>query len=168
MVDVSVHQTSENAVNPLDIIEEIVTANEWPCERAADEELVAQIPGRWCDYRVYFAWNEDMSALHFSCALDLRLPKHRRGVVTELLALANERLWLGHFDLSGEDGLPTFRHAVPLRGARGATVEQIEDLVDVALTECERFYPAFQYVVWGGKDPAEAVAAACMEPMGEA
>jgi hypothetical protein len=168
MADVSVHQTSEKAVNPLDIIEEIVTSNEWPFERAADDELVAQVPGRWCDYRAFFAWNEDMSALHFACGLDLRLPRHRRGVVMELLALINERLWLGHFELSGEENLPTFRHAVPLRGARGATVEQIEDIVDVALTECERFYPAFQYVVWGGKDPAEAVAAACLEPMGEA
>ena len=54
MADVSV-QTSESAANPLDIIEEIVTANEWPFDRAAEEELVAQVPGKWCDYRIYFA-----------------------------------------------------------------------------------------------------------------
>ncbi|MBI3451946.1 MAG: YbjN domain-containing protein [Rhodospirillales bacterium] len=167
MPDVSV-STHQPIPNPLDLIEEIVSANEWPFDRANDDELVAEVPGRWGDYRVYFAWSGDMSALHFSCALDLKVPRHRRGVVNELLALTNERLWLGHFDLSSDEGLPTFRHAVPLRGARGISVEQLEDLVDVALSECERFYPAFQYVVWGGKDPAEAVTAACLDPAGEA
>ncbi len=158
----------ESSVNPLDLVEEIISANEWPCDRAGDDDLVAQITGRWGDYRLHFSWSEDMSALHFSCALDLKVPKHRRTPVNELLALANERLWLGHFEVSSDEGLPVFRHAVPLRGARGASVEQLEDLVDVALNECERFYPAFQYVVWGGKSAAEAVTAACLDPIGEA
>ena len=49
-----------------------------------------------------------------------------------------------------------------------ALFEQVEDMIEVALTECERFFPAFQYVIWGGKDPTEAVAAACIDPVGEA
>jgi len=57
---------------------------------------------------------------------------------------------------------------VLLRGALGASVEQIEDLVDIALTECERFYPAFQLVVWGGKGPGDAITAAMIDPVGEA
>lgn len=154
--------------NPLDLVEEIASANEWPFDRTSDEELIAQIAGRWGEYRLYFAWSEDMSALQFSCALDVRVPKHRRNVVTTFLALANERLWLGHFDLSSEDDLPMFRHTVPLRGVRHASVEQVEDLVDAALSECDRFYPAFHYVIWGGKDPGEAVTAACLDPVGEA
>ena len=165
---IALEPAQDSIAHPLDVLEELVASNDWPFDRPSEDELVAEIQGRWCDYRAFFAWSEDMSALHFACGLDLRLPRHRRGVVMELLALINERLWLGHFDLSGDEYLPTFRHAIPLRGARGATVEQVEDVVDVALVECERFYPAFQYVVWGGKDPAEAVAAACLEPMGEA
>ena len=42
------------------------------------------------------------------------------------------------------------------------------DLVDIALSECERFYPAFQFVVWGGKSPAQAIASAMIDPVGEA
>jgi hypothetical protein len=41
-------------------------------------------------------------------------------------------------------------------------------MVDIALTECERFYPAFQFVTWGGKSPEEAMAAALVETVGEA
>jgi hypothetical protein len=41
-------------------------------------------------------------------------------------------------------------------------------MVDIAITECERFFPAFQFVLWGGKKPAEALAAAMLECAGEA
>ena len=57
---------------------------------------------------------------------------------------------------------------MPLRGAQGLSVGQMEDLVDNALFECERFYPAFQYVLWGGKSAGEAVSAAMIETVGEA
>jgi hypothetical protein len=161
-------ETSTFAANPIDLVEEIVQANEWAHDRASDEEMVVEIAGRWCDYRLLFIWQREVSALHFSCAFEMKVPKPRRGAVFELLAVVNERLWLGHFDLSPRESSPSFRQGVLLRGASGACVEQIEDLVDIAVSECERFYPAFQLVVWGGKAAEEALAAAMIDPMGEA
>jgi hypothetical protein len=154
--------------NPIDLVEEIVNANEWAHDRASEEELVVEISGRWCDYRLYFVWQEEICAMHFSCGFDMKVPKGRRAAVYELLALANEKQWLGHFDLSTEDNSPSFRHALLLRGVGAGSAEQIEDLVDIALSECERFYPAFQLVVWGGKTPVQAIAAAMIDPVGEA
>jgi hypothetical protein len=61
-----------------------------------------------------------------------------------------------------------FRHTTLLRGAQAASQEQLEDLVDIALTECERFYPAFQFILWGGKSASEAVSAAILDTVGEA
>lgn len=161
-------QSPEPPVNPLDIVEEIVAANEWPFDRASEDELVVEITGRWCDYRLYFMWRDDVSALHFTCAFDARVPATRRREIHDLLAMANEKLWIGHFDISSEEGMPMYRHTVPLRGVRGASVEQLEDLVDAAFTECERFFPAFQMVIWGGKPASEAMAAALFETVGEA
>ena len=161
-------ETSTSAANPIDLVEEIVQANEWAHDRASDEEMVVEIAGRWCDYRLLFIWQREVSALHFSCGFEMKVPKPRRGAVFELLAVVNERLWLGHFDLAPRDHSPSFRQGVLLRGAIGACVEQLEDLVDIAVTECERFYPAFQLVVWGGKAAEEALAAAMIDPLGEA
>ena len=96
----------ETVHNPVDLIEEIATANEWPFERGGDDELVAQLHGRWDEYRVHFAWNGEISALQFTCALDFKVPQHRRSSVLELVALANERMWLGHFDLTNFMGIP--------------------------------------------------------------
>ncbi|MBV9862535.1 MAG: YbjN domain-containing protein [Alphaproteobacteria bacterium] len=168
MTPVSAAEVETRAANPIDLVEEIVIANDWAHDRASDEEMIVEIGGRWCDYRLFFVWQEEISALHFSCSFDMKVPKGRRPAVYELLALANERMWLGHFDVSVEDNSPAFRHAVLLRGALGASVEQVEDLVDIALSECERFYPAFQLVIWGGKVPDEAITMAMIDPVGEA
>ena len=167
-MSVNVAESVNPPSNPLDVVEEIVGANEWAFDRANDDELVVEITGRHCDYRLFFIWRQDLSALHFTCVFDARVASPRRGEVHELLALVNEKLWLGHFDLCQEDGVPMFRHTILLRGARGASVEQLEDLVDVALNECERFYPAFQFVVWGGKRAGDALSAAMFDTVGEA
>ena len=161
-------ETAVVAANPIDLVEEIVQANEWAHDRASDEEMAVEIAGRWCDYRLFFVWQREVSALHFTCAFEMKVPKARRAAVFELLAVVNERMWLGHFDVTADTQSPCFRHGVLLRGASGACVEQIEDLVDIAVSECERFFPAFQLVVWGGKPAEEAIAAAMIDPMGEA
>lgn len=161
-------ETKAASANPIDLVEEIVQANEWPHDRSSDEEMVVEISGRWCDYRLLFVWQREMSALHYSCGFEMKVPRTRRGPIYELLAAVNERLWLGHFDLADGDDSPSFRQGVLLRGVFGASVEQIEDLVDISISECERFFPAFQLVVWGGKSAKEAIAAAMIDPVGEA
>ncbi len=156
------------AANPLDTVEQVILANDWAFDRRADDELSVQVPGQWCDYSLFFAWCEEVSALHFTCAFDMRIPNGRRREVHDLLALLNEKLWLGHFGIWDDEGLPMFRHALLLRGAPGASLGQLEDLVDIAVSECERFYPVFQYVVWAGKTPDEALQSAMIETLGEA
>ncbi len=158
----------EKATNPLDVLEQIVAANEWAFERRSDGEMAAEAPGKWCDYGLYFSWSPEISAMHFSCAFDMKVPPEGRAKLFELLAMANEKLWLGHFGLESEDGVPVFRHSVLLRGAPGASAESLEDMVDIAITECERFFPAFQFVLWGGKAPADALQAAMLDCVGEA
>lgn len=164
----SVEFTEESGANPLDLVEQFVTANDWPFDRRNDEEMAVEVPGRWCDYSLYFAWREDFGAMHFTCAFDMKVQEAKRTQIYELLAMVNEKMWLGHFGLWADQNVPMFRHSVLLRGANNASLEQIEDLVDIALTECERFYPAFQFVIWGGKTATEAVAAALLDTVGEA
>ena len=158
----------DRSSNPLDILEQIIAANEWAFERRSDGEMAAEAPGKWCDYGLHFSWSHEISAMAFTCAFDMKVPADRREKLYELLALANDRLWIGHFGIELEDGVPVFRHSVLLRGAPSASAESLEDMVDIALTECERFFPAFQFVLWGGKPPAEALSAAMLDCVGEA
>jgi hypothetical protein len=154
--------------SPLDVVEQIVAANDWMFDRPSEEEIAVQVPGRWCDYDFYCAWNEDEHAVHLMLGFDMRVPKERRVPIHELLALVNDKVWMGHFAIWQEEGLLVYRHGLPLRGSAGPARGQMEDLMDTAVTECERFYPAFQHVIWGGNAPADALAAALIETVGEA
>lgn len=164
----NIASSTTTTANPIDLAEEIVRANEWTLERSAEDELLVEVSGQFCDYRLCFVWREDMSSLHFTCVIDARVPPRRDREVHSLLAYVNERLWLGHFDVCSEEKVPMFRQTVLLRGIRCASVEQIEDLMDIALNECERFYPAFQFVLWGGKSAKDALEAAMVDTVGEA
>ena len=168
LMSVSYVDSENSSDNPLELLVEIVGANDWPHERTGLNELAVEINGRWCNYRLFFLWQEEMGALHFSCVFETRVDIQSHADVHQLLALINEKLWLGHFDLSSDDGTPMFRHTLLLRGAGPASVEQLEDLVDVSVSESDRYYPAFQFVIWGGKTANEAMNAALIDVVGEA
>ncbi len=154
--------------NPLDLAEQLVNDRDWLFERPDDAELVAEVTGNWCNYRIWFAWQPDLGGLIFSCAFDSKIPEKSRSKIHPLLSAVNEKMWLGHFDMGSEDGMIMFRHALLLRGGLGATTEQLEDLMDIAITECNRFFPAFQSVLWGGNTVEEALQIAMLDTVGEA
>ncbi|MEO5373001.1 MAG: YbjN domain-containing protein [Alphaproteobacteria bacterium] len=161
-------RVEQAAVNPLDMVEEIVHAHDWAFDRRSDEEMAVEVPGHWSTYSLYFAWSEELRALHLSSAMDIRVPDRRRAAMYEVLAMINERLWLGHFALWDDESMPMFRHSVLVRGGSPLSQDHVEDLVDVAMNECERYYPVFQFVIWGGKSAREALTSAMLDTVGEA
>ena len=60
-----------------------------------------------------------------------------------------------------------FRQGLMLNGA-SATTNQCEALLRAAFEACERYYQAFQFVVWAGKDTREALATTMFETEGQA
>lgn len=154
--------------NPLDLAEWVIMDRDWVFDRPADGELVAEVNGVWCNYRMWFTWQEDCGGLALNCAIEGKLPKGSLPRVHSLLALINEKIWLGHFSLSSSENTICFRHSVLVRDGIGITTEHLQDLLDIAISECDRFYPAIQAAVWGGKSPAEAIEIALFETIAEA
>lgn len=158
-------------LNPLDLFEELISGNDWPCERISESELQATIKGRWSEYHMYFIWQEEFSALQFFCQINLQMPEIGKGVQETPKALkgVNENMWLGHFDICKEDMKPTFRYNLLMRGTLAPpSVEQIEDLLDIAVAECDRFYPCFQMLSTSVISAEQALTSALLEPVGEA
>jgi hypothetical protein len=88
--------------------------------------------------------------------------------VQKLIAMINEQMWIGHFDLWTLDGLVMFRHALVLAGGVEATSQQCQAMLGSALEASEGYFPAFQFVVWAGKPARTALDAAMFETSGEA
>jgi hypothetical protein len=154
--------------NPLDVVERIASVNDWTFERAGDDEINILIKGRWNDYQVSFTWMGELEALHLACAFDIKVAERRRAEVQQLIAQMNEQMWIGHFDLWPNDGLVMFRHALVLTGGAEATDDQCKSVLGTAIDTCERYFPAFQFVLWAGKSAREAMDAAMFETSGEA
>lgn len=154
--------------HPLDLVEQIVSDQEWPFERFDEDEMAIGVAGSWCEYHICFSLRPELRMLQISCSFDMRIPDARRNDVLVLFGLMNEKMWMGHLEMCQSGGLPVFRHGIPLSNVAGLTPDQVEDLIQVALQESERVYPALQFLLWGGKAPEQAVAAALLETVGEA
>lgn len=160
-------QTHERVSNPIDLLEHLAISQGWATERESADELTMVVAGSWTDYHVTLNWRDDLEALHLACAFDFKVPETRLGEMYKLVAQINEQLWLGHFDLWTNEGLVMFRHALLLNGAV-ATPQQGEAMLRAALEACERYYQAFQFVVWAGKESREALISTMFQTEGQA
>jgi hypothetical protein len=154
--------------HPVDMIERIAAHNEWSFDRDEEDEISISVTGSWTDYSVAFTWLAEMEALHVACAFDLKVPSVRRVETLALISLINEQLWIGHFDVWPKEGVIMFRHSLLLAGGAELNGPQCESVLGNAVTACERYYQAFQFVIWAGKSAREALDTAMLETRGEA
>lgn len=154
--------------SPISLLEEFFFQYEWNYERTTEYEITAEAEGRWCNYQLFSLWRHDLECLIFSAMIDIKIPHDKRDAINMLLALFNPKVWMGHFEVIPTDEVPTYRYNLVLRGNPGVTLEQVEEILTAMVTECDRLYPALQFVLWGGKTPEDAVVAAMLDTCGEA
>ena len=94
-IEVIQHQNG----NPLDVVEHMAASNHWTFERTGSDEIALAVTGRSTNYQISFNWMSDIEALHLACAFDITVPVRRLAAVQQLIALINEQLWIGHFDI---------------------------------------------------------------------
>ncbi|MFS0773268.1 YbjN domain-containing protein [Sphingomonas sp. 1P08PE] len=154
---------------PIDMLEAYYAAHGWDHERQ-DDEIVATVKGSWATYELRALWRDEDSVLQFLAFPDIKVTDDRKAAIYETIGLVNEQLWIGHFELWSSSGILLFRHAAMIDGDDDITLSlgAAELLVESAIEECERFYPVFQFVLWGGKSPRDALAASLVETQGEA
>lgn len=168
MIDRDEFSHGDQEAEPIDMLAAYFEAHEWPFEHVSEEEICARYRGSWTEYEVRAIWREEDQVLQMLVMPDIRVIEEKRASIYEAIALINEQLWLGHFEIWSSNGTLLFRHGA-LLGTNGAlTLDQAQLLIESAIDECERFYPVFQFVMWGGKTPTEALAASLIETHGEA
>ena len=163
----AIEQINESDSNPVDLIEQIAASHDWATDRTTPDELTLVVAGSWADYHVSLNWREDLETLHLAAAFEFKIPDQRLPEVYKLIAYINEQLWIGHFDVWTQEGLIMFRQGLMLHEAI-ATPAQCEAMLRSALEACERYYQAFQFVVWAGKDARQSMAATAFQTEGQA
>jgi len=156
------------AENPLDILEVIAAQNEWPFERAADDEITVAVSGEWCNFHIRYFWVEDENLLQAAGMMDMRVQENKKAKVLETINLVNEKIAIGHFSIWTEDNSLMFRHSNMAGENQQVTPEICEKITDTILRESNKYYPVFQFVLWADQSPEEAIMSAMLETVGEA
>lgn len=154
--------------HPIELIKGFVDINDWPLHHVTPDEISIEMANKWSVYTLTFTYDEIYSALHTSVQMDILITKQHYDDARKVITTLNRNIWMGHFDLITDEGTVMFRHVVPLRGTGGATPEQIKDLIDIALGECERAYPALFQIATGVVSAETATDSVLMETVGSA
>lgn len=155
-------------VDPLESIEAAAAALDAQLERIDDYELHVAAPGTWRDVGVWITWRPEVSTLQMGAPLDLKAPPARLADACRLIAMINERLWVGHFDLWSDDNSVVFRNSALLPDTGVLDRAQAQALIRAAVEAVDRFLPALNFLIWGGKSPQEALDASLFETAGNA
>jgi len=153
---------------PVDMLVSLFEARGWPYELIGEDEVSGEVQGAWATYQIRAIWRREDNVLQLLCLPDVRVGNDKRTQMFELMSLVNEQLWLGHFDLWSSGSVLLYRHGMMLGDDGLLSVSQAQMAVEHAVEECDRFYPAFQFVLWGDRDAADALAGALIDHAGEA
>ena len=154
--------------HPIDLVTRFVVRQDWLVRKQDADAILAEIPGRWSDYQLAVSWQDGEETMLVVCRIDVRADRAQLGELAMLAALLNQQLYIGHLALDLSTCELELRHTLALRGAGGATPEQVEDVVDIMLGECEQVYPAIYQVVSGALNAGDAATAVMMITEGEA
>ncbi|MDE2335878.1 MAG: YbjN domain-containing protein [Alphaproteobacteria bacterium] len=162
-------ELAHDSNNPVDMVEELAETKGWEFVRHDDCTLDLSLPGQVANIGVSLEWQDEFSALLISCALPVKISAANYELAAVALEKINQNLWLGHFDLSHQDLLPTFRHTLLLRMIpTGIAIDLVADVLDIAVAECNRFHSTFRLAAAGDVRLHDDLSAAVFETVGEA
>ena len=159
---------SNNNFNPLDLIEDVVVSNDWSYNRTDNDTLYVEVGGEWCDYQLTLAWSQDCHLLQYTWTYNIKVPSNKYLSIYSLINKINLNLSAGHFELWTEDGWIMYRNSLISFDYSSITPEKIDYILSSSLEDCDKYYPTFQFLLWGNKTPRQAIEASLLEIKGEA
>ena len=156
----------ENFIDdPLENVELAASIQNWTFDRT-DNEVSIIANGKHNNYQLSVSLQNDSNGLNVICGFDLRFNKKNKFQILKLVSSINAQLWLGHFDVWDKEGLIVYRNSSILE--KNPNLKTIETLLNDAVSSIDLYFPAFQYILWAGKDSEEALQTVLFETRGEA
>lgn len=180
-MDLPLTSDTDPGPDPLEMVEAILTDEGLDYERTSDGEVIFSLAGEWKAYDLWFSWRPEGECIQLCCTLDLPFEPEHLPALYELLALVNQRVWLGHFELYRDeigDRLSErgshhvsdiiFRHTLSVGDSESPSLAQTAHIISSAVETVDRFYPAFDFLLKGAHSPSAAMASCLFETVGEA
>ncbi len=149
----------------IDIAEKTFEKLDYRFTRIDENELAVSLSSH---YSLSVFLKPEYDILHFSNDLDLVCPDNRLAVIEDSIIKANERIWLGHFDLISIDNRIVFSLSFPFAHSFLFDNENFEALISLILEESDRFYHYFKMVLSDKQIPNFSIGTLFQEAVGQA
>lgn len=158
----------QDDIHPIDIVENLASHHDWDFDRIGDDQIAMAVEGQWRTYSLTLAWSGYDENLRMVCSFEMDPPADKLPQLYELINKMNDQCWGGAFTYWSEQKLMLFRYGLTLVGGQTASPQQIDVMVQSAVANCERYYPAIQLAIWGERSADEAMNVAIAEAYGRA
>ena len=158
----------EDEIHPIDIVEHLAEHHEWEFDRIEENQIAMAVQGQWRTYSITLAWSGFDETLRLICSFEMEPPEEKLKDLYETLNVTNDRCWTGAFTFWEDQKLMVYRYGLVLTGGQIATADQIDAMISSAVLTAEKYYPAFQLVVYDNQSPNKAMQVASAEAYGHA
>ena len=167
-MDALEHDLSTEDLHPIDLVETLAERRDWEFDRVGHDQIAMAVEGQWRTYSVTLAWSGYEETLRLVCSFEMDPPEDKLPLLYDLLNRMNDQCWAGAFTYWAEHKLMLYRYGLILSGGQSASAEQIDAMIQAAVSNCERYYPAIQLTTWAGRTPQESLQVAIAEAYGRA
>ncbi|MDR1551744.1 MAG: YbjN domain-containing protein [Holosporaceae bacterium] len=154
------------SANPIDITEALAAKMNLSFSRMGDNEISIHLKADRPKYILSVVLKSDYEMIYFSCDMNLRVPKKKRVSIMDAIIRANERIWIGHFDLISVSNCIVYSLAIPFVSSFLADEEIIQSIIQLIRGECNHFYHYFSLIIEDKEVPE--ISSMFLETIGEA
>ena len=142
----------------LDAGKRFFTDDEWPHEEISGSTILRTgFKGQNGQFTCYFQERDEHQQMVFYAVLPTQVPEDKRAEVAEYITRANYAMVIGNFEMDYRDGEIRFKTAADVEGTEFPTMF-VKNMVYAAVFMMDRYLPGLMMVIYGGMEPAEAVA----------
>lgn len=152
----------------IDITESAVAKLDLIYQRIDDDELSVVLMGEKLDYELAVILKSDYDIIYFSCDLNIETPQDKYALITEAIVKANERIWIGHFDLITNNNKIVYSLTIPFISAFLMDESIVESIMQLIADECDKFSQYFLILLEAGEFSDFSVSTLFLESVGEA
>ena len=100
--------------------------------------------------------------------MNLHVGREKYSMITDAIVKANERIWIGHFDLISIDNRIVYSLTIPFVSSLLADENVIESIMQLIMDECDRFYHYFSMIIESNDSLDFPISSLFLESAGEA
>ena len=154
--------------NPIDFIEEYVLDYEIEKIRDSRDEIIIFSKGVWRNYEISFKWDSKRKIIEIITYFEMSKKNRINKSIYSLISDINKKANVGFFNYCTELNAILFSYKISIKGQDSISVEQIKNIINIVIDECDRFFPVFFVFFYKKQDPIHALDIALLDTVGEA